>query len=47
LEKGQETLAKQVRFSQGQTRQIEELQKKVDNFTSGQKDVTDFINNTI
>ena len=42
LDKGQETLAKQVRFSQGQTRQIDELQKKVDSFTTGQKDVNGF-----
>lgn len=44
IEKGQETLAKQLRFSQAQTRQIEELQKKVDNFTTGQKDVSQMPN---
>lgn len=40
IERGQETLGKQLRFSQQQTRQIEELQKKVDGFTTGQKDVS-------
>ena len=32
--KGQETLAKQVRFCQQQTRQIEDLQKKLDGYNT-------------
>ena len=39
IDRGQETLAKQVRFSQQQGRQIEEMQKKIDGFTNGQKDM--------
>jgi len=38
MERGGETLAKQVRFCQQQTRTIEDLQKKLDGYTNNQKD---------
>ncbi|TNV79973.1 hypothetical protein FGO68_gene1178 [Halteria grandinella] len=38
MERGGETLAKQVRFCQQQTRTIEDLQKKLDGYTNNQKE---------